>query len=92
MYSEERKAEIIRILDENGKVSVEELADKYQTSRETIRRDLKDLEAKGALTRTHGGAVPRKVYDGIPAADQRSAKPGGEGEDLQKGSFIYLRQ
>lgn len=68
MYSEERKAEIIRILDENGKVSVEELADKYQTSRETIRRDLKDLEAKGALTRTHGGAVPRKVYDEINGA------------------------
>ena len=65
MYSEERKAEILKILEQNGKVSVIEMAEKYQISRETVRRDLKDLEMKGVLTRTHGGAIPRKVFDEI---------------------------
>ena len=65
MYSEERKAEILKILEKNRKVSVLEMAEKYNTSRETIRRDLKDLEAKGVLTRTHGGAIPREVADEI---------------------------
>ena len=57
MFTEERKAEILKHLENDGKVSVIEMAELYHTSKETIRRDLKDLEAKGVLTRTHGGAI-----------------------------------
>lgn len=57
MYSEQRKAEIVRILEENGSVDVNRMAESFQTSRETIRRDLSDLELQGVLKRTHGGAV-----------------------------------
>lgn len=38
--------------------SVSELAAEFGVSVDTIRRDLVHLEAKGLLTRTHGGAVP----------------------------------
>lgn len=57
MYSIERKSEIINILEQNGKVDVNELAGRFSTSRETIRRDLREMEEDGVLKRTHGGAV-----------------------------------
>jgi DeoR family fructose operon transcriptional repressor len=57
MYSEARKAEIRSLIGQKGSVEVNSLAELFQTSRETIRRDLGELEKQGALKRTHGGAM-----------------------------------
>jgi DeoR family fructose operon transcriptional repressor len=57
MYSEERKAEIRSLIGQKGSIEVNVLAELFRTSRETIRRDLSDLERQGALRRTHGGAM-----------------------------------
>jgi DeoR family fructose operon transcriptional repressor len=57
MYSEERKAEIRNLIGQKGSIEVNTLAELFQTSRETIRRDLSDLERQGVLRRTHGGAM-----------------------------------
>ncbi len=57
MYAEQRKAEIVRLLEEHGSVDVSKIAESFAISRETIRRDLRDLELQGVLRRTHGGAV-----------------------------------
>ncbi len=75
MFSEERKAEIIALIGQRGSIDVNMLAERFQTSRETIRRDLGDLERKGALKRTHGGAVAV-----APASEsgQLSESPVGE--------------
>ena len=57
MYSEARKAEIRTIIGQKGTVEVNSLAELFQTSRETIRRDLGEMEKEGTLRRTHGGAM-----------------------------------
>lgn len=57
MYGIERKSEIINILESEGKVEVSSLAEKFGASKETVRRDLHELEKEGVLKRTHGGAV-----------------------------------
>jgi DeoR family fructose operon transcriptional repressor len=57
MYSIERKSEILKILEQNGRTGVNELSVLFNSSRETIRRDLREMEEKGLLKRTHGGAV-----------------------------------
>jgi DeoR/GlpR family transcriptional regulator of sugar metabolism len=57
MLSEKRKSEIQNIIKQKGIIEVNALADLFQTSRETIRRDLSELERQGVLKRTHGGAV-----------------------------------
>jgi DeoR family fructose operon transcriptional repressor len=57
MFSIERKSEILNILEQTGRVDVNELADLFKASRETIRRDLREMEEDGVLKRTHGGAV-----------------------------------
>lgn len=57
MFNLERRAAIIKILEEQGKVEVAGLSRRFSISRETIRRDLAALEREGILVRTHGGAV-----------------------------------
>jgi DeoR family glycerol-3-phosphate regulon repressor len=58
MSSEVRKEVILERLDRDQRVSVLELSAEFGVSGETIRRDLKDLEAEGAVRRVHGGAIP----------------------------------
>lgn len=57
MHGFERKSEIISMLEENGKVEITQLTQRFNASRETIRRDLRDLEEEGVIKRTHGGAL-----------------------------------
>ncbi len=57
MDIDERKQKIIEMLNKNSKVKVNELSELFKISEVTIRMDLADLEAKGLLSRVHGGAV-----------------------------------
>jgi DeoR/GlpR family transcriptional regulator of sugar metabolism len=41
-------------------VSIEDLAGRFQVSGMTIRRDLEQLESRGDVIRTHGGAAPAR--------------------------------
>ncbi len=62
MTPAERRRAILDLLETRGEVSVEELAQLFRVSRVTIRTDLSELEARGLVQRTYGGAVPaRKV-------------------------------
>lgn len=56
MLGFERKTEIFNLLEKNGKIAVSSLADKFGVCKETIRRDLRELEINNILKRTHGGA------------------------------------
>ena len=56
-FSSERQAAILARLDRDGRVVSTTLADELQVSPDSIRRDLLELEAAGALQRVHGGAV-----------------------------------
>jgi DeoR family fructose operon transcriptional repressor len=60
MYATERHEQIERLLAAQGRVSVVDLADRFDVTTETIRRDLDHLESAGALRRVHGGAVGRE--------------------------------
>jgi DeoR/GlpR family transcriptional regulator of sugar metabolism len=52
-----RSTIILRELRQAGTVSVEDLRDKLEVSLATVRRDLQELEDRGLLRRTHGGAI-----------------------------------
>ena len=58
MFAEERRNRLLQQLQETRSISVPEAASRFQVTEETIRRDLKLLEASGFLQRTHGGAIP----------------------------------
>ena len=57
MYPAERRQEILRLVQEDGWVSVSELASHFGVSKAAIRRDLNELDRAGLLQRTYGGAV-----------------------------------
>ncbi|SFS07005.1 transcriptional regulator, DeoR family [Microbacterium sp. cf046] len=59
MYAMERQQLIGRLLLDEGRVSVVDLARRFEVTTETVRRDLDQLERVGALRRVHGGAVTR---------------------------------
>ena len=58
MYAMERQELIERLLLDEGRVSVIDLARRFEVTTETVRRDLDQLERIGALRRVHGGALP----------------------------------
>jgi len=53
----ERKIEMVRLLEEEGKVNINQLAETFGVTKVTIRSDIDSLETRGLLVRTHGGAV-----------------------------------
>ena len=57
MVSSFRQKEILDIARKDGKVTVDALAEKYNVTVQTIRRDLSRLTEIGKLERVHGGAV-----------------------------------
>ena len=56
--TQQRRHLIVSQLQQQGELSVEHLADQFQTSEVTIRKDLTVLEQAGLLLRRYGGAVP----------------------------------
>ena len=54
---DDRQFNILNMVRERGEVKVEELANAFQISLMTVRRDLQFLEQRKLLSRTHGGAV-----------------------------------
>lgn len=58
LFAEERRYEITKLLSQNTKLLIPSLCEQFDVSPATIRNDLRALELKGVLKRTHGGAIP----------------------------------
>lgn len=54
-----RQTGILEIARAEGRVMVDDLAQRFDVTLQTIRRDLSELADMGHLDRVHGGAVPR---------------------------------
>lgn len=68
MYIEERHQAILELLKQNGSISTTDIQKKFLVGYESAKRDLRILEEKGLLKRTHGGALPiRQVAASRPA-------------------------
>ena len=57
MLAEERWQSILQLLEARNVLSVPELSRVLSASEVTVRRDLSELEQRGKLRRTHGGAI-----------------------------------
>lgn len=57
MYQEERLAGILQHMQQRQRISIEEICDLFDVSRDTARRDIVKLEQQGKILRTRGGAV-----------------------------------
>ncbi len=52
-----RQLDIVELVKQAGRVSVEDLASRFEVTPQTIRKDLNDLCERGLLQRFHGGAM-----------------------------------
>ena len=68
----DRHGQILHALEAQGSVSVADLAERFNVSMETIRRDLKLLAEEGRLVTVHGGAQMNPPSPGAPLKMQRA--------------------
>ena len=57
MFTEERRNKIFELIKEKKSITNIDLINIFQVSGTTVRTDLKFLENKGKIIRTHGGAI-----------------------------------
>ena len=59
-----RRAEIVALVQRQGFVTIEALAQQFEVTPQTIRRDINELAEEGILQRYHGGAaLPSSVHN-----------------------------
>ncbi len=57
MFREERMSQLLVHLEQEGQLRVASAAGLFGVSESTIRLDLQELEERGLVQRTHGGAI-----------------------------------
>jgi DeoR/GlpR family transcriptional regulator of sugar metabolism len=57
VFARERQQHIAQAVEEHGRVRVTDLAERFDVSEVTIRKDLRVLETEGRVVRAHGGAL-----------------------------------
>ncbi|NSC25384.1 DeoR/GlpR transcriptional regulator [Streptomyces albus subsp. chlorinus] len=90
MYAAERQQEILRLAGEHGKVDVLSLAEEFQVTAETVRRDLKALDRAGLLRRVHGGAIPTRRLDFEPDLTERDTVAADEKDRIARAALAEL--
>ena len=66
MFKEERHAEILRYIEENGKITTSVIQKIFSVGFSTAMNDLNELSEKGLIQRTHGGAIKLKQVGYAP--------------------------
>ncbi|GGS29867.1 DeoR/GlpR family DNA-binding transcription regulator [Streptomyces griseoviridis] len=90
MYAPERQQEILRLARDGGRVDVVSLAEEFQVTAETIRRDLRALDRAGLLRRVHGGAIPAGRLDFEPDLAERETTAADEKDRIARAALAEL--
>ncbi len=92
-----RQADILGIAKQEGRVAVEDLAERLGVTVQTIRRDLSELSDAGELDRVHGGAVLRSGVSNIGYEDRRGLNEAAKeriaakcAADVPDGASVFL--
>jgi DeoR family fructose operon transcriptional repressor len=91
MYAEERQQSMAQLVAQRGRLSVTVLAEEYDVTTETVRRDLSTLERMGLVRRVHGGAVPAHSLAVIESGlSERDAANTDEKERIARAAVALL--
>jgi DeoR family fructose operon transcriptional repressor len=93
MLAQERHALILRTLEEQGFVTVTQLAEAFSVSTESVRRDLRHLESQKKLQRVHGGARRRSEFPepaGEVSAGREQDRP--DTQELCRTAMALIRE
>jgi DeoR family fructose operon transcriptional repressor len=90
MYAEERQTHIVEEARAKGRVDVATLAETFNVTQETVRRDLTSLVRHGVLRRVHGGAIPVERLGFEPGLADRDAAMNDEKERIAEAALAEL--
>ncbi len=99
MFKENRWQKIQELVNKDGKVKVNELAELLGVSTMTIRRDLQSMFDKGLIERTYGGAVLSKKSNLLQTpvllrlqehAEEKKAIALAVAQMIKRGETIYI--
>lgn len=93
MYPEERQQAIAAQVISRGRASVAELAQTFDVTTETVRRDLAVLDRAGVLRRVHGGAVPTRALHLVePSVDERESTRAAHKKAIAQSAAEFFPQ
>ncbi|MGG0301555.1 DeoR/GlpR family DNA-binding transcription regulator [Bacillus albus] len=99
MFTEERREKILEVLKKDGRVIAKNLAESFDMSIDSIRRDLSIMEKDGLLKRTHGGAIELTRVRNLTAEPSKRYRDSSLGEEaiakvaasyIQEGDSIFI--
>lgn len=97
-FADTRREQIVTLLEREGEQNVDALAERFDVSSMTIRRDLDGLASEGKVLRTHGGARPaarisfefRFLERAGAQADQKQAIAEKAASLVEPGQVVML--
>ena len=92
-----RQSEILNIARAFGRVTVDDLARRFEVSAQTIRKDLNDLVDHRSMTRIHGGAIIASGVENLAyearrfvAADEKKAIGAAAAAQIPNGCSLFI--
>lgn len=87
----QRQNDILRLLEEKKEMTVKEICARLYYSPATVRRDLTEMEAKGLLKRSFGGAVLTENYaEQLPLAIRAAKNIAAKKQIAAKAAELIL--
>src|SRR3990172_2232326 len=74
MFAPERRQKIIDIVERVGSISISDLSRRLAVSGSCVRKDLRFLEAKGLIERTHGGVLAKRKVRGELTLEEKESE------------------
>ena len=90
LFQSQRQREIASLTLQDGRVEVAELANRFNVTTETIRRDLSELQSLGVVRRVHGGATPWETTGFEPLVSVRNDQHDDEKRRLAAVAILEL--
>ncbi|MGA7204945.1 MAG: DeoR/GlpR family DNA-binding transcription regulator [Specibacter sp.] len=91
MFAEERHQRIAELVGAQGRAGVNELADLFSITQETVRRDLASLEEARILRRVHGGAVALdRLSRSEPSLSERQTQRRDEKQRIASAALALI--
>jgi DeoR/GlpR family transcriptional regulator of sugar metabolism len=78
VFADERQARIAELVSVRGRARIGELSKLFGVTEPTIRKDLKALQARGLLKRTHGGALAMQPVVEREFAGRQASNPAAK--------------
>ncbi len=92
MLAQVRQQVIAELVNKNGNITVSDLCDRFNVSPATIRNDLRDLEGRRIIKRTHGGAISSNKTAAELSTVQKEIRNINEKRAIAKAALEFIQE